>query len=70
MVEEHRIEVDGELFLVHASAHGGTDYDWISGPNAGYGFSSSGGARTDDEHAASIRIFLSMIDPVTGFIGD
>src|SRR5436190_23587897 len=49
---------------------GGTAYDWLSGPNKGYGFGSSGTPnRSVEEHRESIRAFLAMIDPNTGYIG-
>jgi hypothetical protein len=52
--------------------HGdGTAYDWLSGPNKGYRFASSGTpSRSMEEHRESIRTFLAMIDPNTGYIGD
>jgi hypothetical protein len=53
------------------SWHGGTSYDWLSGPNKGYGFGSSGKPnRSMEEHRESTRAFLAMIDPNTGYIGD
>ncbi len=65
------IEVDGELFALRQAADGGTAYDWLSGPNEGYGFGSSGPPhRLPEEHGEHIRAFLSMIDPATGYIGD
>lgn len=64
------LEVDGETFAVR-SRGGGHDYDWISGPNPGYGFASSGsGEASQEAHMASIRSFLAMIDPATGYIAD
>jgi hypothetical protein len=49
---------------------GGTAYDWLSGPNKGYGFGSSGTPhRSMKEHRESIRAFLAMIDPNTAYIG-
>jgi hypothetical protein len=66
----YTLEVDGEVFTVSAR-DGGTDYGWVSGPNTDYGFSSSG--RPDmprEHHANSIRDFLRMIDPATGYIPD
>ena len=42
-----------------------------AGPNKGYGFGSSGTPnRSVEEHRESIRAFLAMIDPNTGYIGD
>lgn len=65
------IEVDGETFAVRRGLDGGTHYDWLSGPNPSYGFASSGGTGCDEEwHRASIRSFLSMIDPSTGYIAE
>jgi hypothetical protein len=65
----HTLEVDGETFAVHAAPLGGTHYKWLSGPNDGYGFSSSAdpGASVE-EHLVSIRSFLAMVDPITGYI--
>jgi hypothetical protein len=42
----------------------------LSDPDS-YGFGSSGVPdRSVEEHRESIRVFLAMIDPNTGFIGD
>ena len=48
-----------------------TAYDWLSGPDKGYGFA-SGGTRIGrwKEYWASIYVLLGMTDPNTGFIGD
>jgi hypothetical protein len=65
------LDVDGERFAVREGGYGGTNYDWLSGPNKGYGFASSGTpARSVENHRESIRVFLAMIDPNTGYIGD
>lgn len=65
------LEVDGQLFAVRKAADGGTAYDWLSGPNDGYGFGSSGApTRPAHEHQETIRTFLAQIDPTTGHIGD
>jgi hypothetical protein len=67
------LDVDGERFAIRRDAwgRGGTDYDWLSGPNKDYGFSSSATPnRPMEEHRESIRTFLAMIDPSTGYIGD
>jgi len=65
------LEVDGETFELRQDGRGGTSYDWLSGPNEGYGF---GSFPTDDfsldNHRQNIRDFLNGIDPATGFIGD
>jgi hypothetical protein len=69
--ESVTLEVDGETFQLRPDDFGGTHYTWLSGPNAGYGFSLS---PTRDEslaeHRSSIRSFLAMIDPTTGYIED
>ena len=66
----YTLQVDGETFTVRSRGDS-IDYDWISGPNEGYGFSSSGGIYDSREaHEESIRGFLGMIDPATGFIAD
>lgn len=65
------LEVDGETFAVRANDHGGTDYEWLSGPNPGYGFGVSPASGLSlDQHAENIRGFLSMVDPATGYIED
>jgi len=65
------LDVDGERFAIRRTGGGGTAYDWLSGPNKGYGFASGGpAARSLAEHRESIRVFLAMIDPNTGYIGD
>jgi hypothetical protein len=65
------LDVDGERFAIRRAGDGGTANDWLSGPNKGYGFGSSGTPnRSVEEHRESIRAFLAMIDPNTGYIGD
>jgi hypothetical protein len=65
------LDVDGERFAIRRAGDGGTGYDWLSGPNEGYGFGSSGPPnRSAEEHRDSIRVFLAMIDPDTGYISD
>ena len=39
------LDVDGERFAIRRAGEGGTAYDWLSGPNKGYGFGSSGADR-------------------------
>lgn len=41
-------------------------YDWLTGPDAGYGFGSSGPERSTDDHIAAVRDFLADVDPRTG----
>jgi len=66
------MEVDGERFRVRPGAldhhWAATYYDWLSGPNPGYGFSIGGPAADDAEHARRIREFLGEIDPSTGHL--
>ncbi len=65
------LDVDGELFAIRRAWGGGTGYDWMNGPNKGYGFASSETpSRSAEEHRESIRSFLAQIDPTTGYIGD
>ena len=64
------LEVDGEIFTLRLDGFGGTHYSWISGPNPGYGFSMSPTADSFEQHRVSIRNFLSMVDPATGYIED
>jgi hypothetical protein len=65
------LDVDGELFAVRRAWDGGTAYDWISGPNRGYGYGSSGlPGRSEVEHRDDIRTFLAQIDSATGYIAD
>jgi len=70
---ELRIEVDGELFVVsiRPDRSGQHDFTWVSGPNPGYGFSSTtseDGSLTEAQMTAAIRGFLAQIDPDTGYI--
>lgn len=66
----YTLNVDGEVFAVRRPPDGGTGYDWLSGPND-YGFGSSANPdRAEEEHRGSIRTFLSMIDPATGYIAE
>lgn len=64
--------VDGETFAVRRRDDGAVHYDWISGFNDGYGFSSFGSSEplSPEQHVASIRDFLSAIDPATGYFYD
>lgn len=63
------LDVDGEVFELR-SHDSGTDYDWVSGPNRDYGFGTSAVDMPEEWHRESIRDFLRMIDPATGYIGD
>ena len=64
------LEVDGEVFELRPDGLGGTHYNWINGPNPGYGFSTSPTPDSIEQHRASIRNFLSIVDPATGYIED
>jgi hypothetical protein len=65
------VEVDGEMFAIRPSWGSGTHYDWLTGPNEGYGFASSAPPNQSlEDHRKAIRSFLGMIDPATGFIAD
>lgn len=65
--------VDGETFEVRScDDDGSTHYDWASGPNDGYGFSTFGSPEplSHEQRVASIRDFLVGLDPVTGYLLD
>jgi hypothetical protein len=68
-----RVTVDGEVFDVTAQPDhpGHYHYEWISGPNPGYGFSMASSDErpsTMVDHEEAIRNFLSQMDPETGCI--
>jgi hypothetical protein len=70
---ERLLTVGGEQFHVRLRPRHGPlyeyDYDWLTGPNDGYGFGVSGPfEESDDEHRARIRAFLAEIDPATGYL--
>lgn len=63
--------VEDETFAVRRRDNDGSvHYDWISGPNSGYGFSVFGGPRpiAREKHEADLRDFLAAIDPETGYL--
>lgn len=63
--------VDDETFAVRRRDEDGSNhYDWISGPNEGYGFSVFCGPEplSSGRHVAAIRDFLAGIDSETGFL--
>nr|WP_274637367.1 hypothetical protein [Microbacterium bovistercoris] len=65
------LTVEGETFAVRRrDDDGSSHYDWISGPNEGYGFSvfSGPGPLSRERHVAAIRDFLAGIDPATGYL--
>ncbi|GAA0948060.1 hypothetical protein GCM10009554_45300 [Kribbella koreensis] len=70
-MEAERVEVDGELFDVRVDQPGHYHFDWISGPNPGYGFSSAtsdGSPLSTASMEESIRSFLKQVDLTTGYI--
>lgn len=72
MVLLFRIIVDGETFDVDKDG-GANHLTWVSGPNAGYGFTlgrSDGASLTEDEARVAIRGFLASIDPATGYVAE
>jgi hypothetical protein len=65
------LEVDGEVFVLRPDGRRGTHYEWVSGPNQGYGFTVSPTTNASlDAHRENIRGFLSQVDPATGYIED
>lgn len=77
--EPQTVTVDGETFVITKRQGGGYHYDWTTGPNKDYGFSSSRTHTVGDpdapsveltieQHIDGIRGFLAMIDPDTGYI--
>lgn len=67
------VTVDGETFAVRRSdPDGAIHYFWVSGPNDGYGFSTSGRSMplTHEYHEAAIRDFLAGVDPATGYLAE
>jgi hypothetical protein len=65
------LDADGERFAIRRAGDGGIACDWLNGPDEGCGFGSSGTRdRPVEEHRESIRAFLAMVDPDTGYLGD
>lgn len=65
--------VDGETFAVRrCDEDRSTQYDWVSGPNDGYGFNTFGSSEplSHGQRVACIRDFLAGIDPATGYLRD
>lgn len=72
---ERLLDVGGEQWRVRLRPRQGPlfdyDYDWLTGPNDGYGFGMSGPfEQSDDQHEARIRDFLAEIDPATGYLAE
>ena len=62
-----RLTVDGEVFEVRPSEHqDGFDFDWITGPNPGYGFSSgvTAFAIRTDQLAGELPPMDDLISPL------
>ena len=74
VVSEQILVVDGERFRV--SEHRRQDryhcysYDWLTGPNPGYGFGSSAPQQSNEDHTTAIRYFLADFDPDTGYLSE
>jgi hypothetical protein len=71
--EPLRLVVDGEHFEIRErrGVPGQYDFDWISGPNPGYGFTSASSDGSPSDTAdleCAIRSFLKQINPETGYI--
>lgn len=49
------VEVDGERFAIRRSVDGGTDYEWLTGPDQGWATSGSPDRRPYDAHVAALR---------------
>lgn len=67
--------MDGETFSVRRRPGRlpTYDFDWLSGPSPGYGFSAGPhGATplTEPQLRAEIRDFLAGVDPETGYLAD
>ena len=72
---QRTVVLDGQRFVVRprATEPGTYDFDWQTGPNPNYGFTSfgwQGRPLTIEEIEDAIRDLLSQIDPETGYIGD
>jgi hypothetical protein len=64
--------IDGESWVVRRGAKPGLYFfEWTSGPNSGYGFtsqSSDGSAVSTDDMDRHIRDVLADVDPETGHL--
>lgn len=70
-----KLVVDGETFLVRRrpGARGIYDFDWISGRNRDYGFTTAvhgASPLSEDQLREEIREFLGQTDPGTGYLPD
>jgi len=68
----YQITVDGELWQVRVRGDGHYDFAWLSGIASNYGFTArvmgSKDAMSDEAIEASIRDFMSNVDPQTGYL--
>ncbi len=69
------VVVDGETFEVRYDPDqpGAYQFAWLSGPNAGYGFSMRASTHTRQPQGRlldAIVEFLKMIDPNTGYLAE
>lgn len=63
--------VDGQRFRITPEGRDRYHFDWVSGPNPNYGFSSQTSDRRPHTEATldeAIRDFLDQVDPETGYI--
>lgn len=70
--QPYRIIVDGELWQVRERGDGHYDFTWLSGIAPNYGFTSRvmgpADAMPDEGIQASIRDFMSNVNPATGYL--
>ncbi len=69
------LTVDGEIFRAQADTQqpGAWHVAWVSGPNAGYGFTtrcSDHQWESREKLEGAVRSFLAEIDPTTGYLSD
>jgi len=68
----YRIMVDGELWQIRVRGDGHYDFTWLSGIAPNYGFTarvmSSKDTMSDEAIEASIREFMSNVNPATGHL--
>lgn len=70
---DRQLTVDGEQFRIRQTGRREYHYDWLTGPNPGYGFAGGtypSSTLTDEDHIEAIRDFLAEIDPETGYLSE